>query len=127
MPIDLTKLKALELPTEEIEVEILGEKQTTVVSAMPMTKAVKISNLCSINKKDPDITTEVLREVLLSGAKELKPEEVDLLLEYDYPAAAEIAAKIRDLTQRFHEEKTAARMEAEKNSEAAESASENLS
>lgn len=46
--IDLSKLKELELPTKEIEVDILGEAQKTVVTAMPMTFAVKIANLAEL-------------------------------------------------------------------------------
>ena len=42
---------------------------------------------------NPNLTTDVLREVLKAGAKELSAEDIDLLLEFAYPAAAEIAAK----------------------------------
>jgi hypothetical protein len=125
--IDLSKLKALELPKEEIEIEILGETQKTVITALPMTLAVKVSNIATIRGDDPNLTTDVLREVLKAGAKELSAEDIDLLLEFAYPAAAEIAAKIRDLTKKFNEQKFEKKSEIEKNSAAVKSGTENLS
>lgn len=125
--IDLSKLKALELPTKEIEIEILGEKQTTVITALPMTAAVKISTMAEIDKKDPNLPTNVIRLVLELGAKEIAKEDIDMLLDMDYPAAAKIAAEIRDLTGTFNSEKSKTKKEFEKNSDAAKSASGKIS
>lgn len=125
--IDLSKLKALELPTKEIEIEILGEKQNTVITALPMSLAVKISTLTEINRDNPELPSQVIREVLLAGAKEISPEEVELLLVFEFPAAAKIAAAIRDLTKEFTEECHRKKEEFEKNSGAVELTSESLS
>ena len=125
--IDLSKLKALELPTREIEVDIIGEKQTTVITALPMTVAVRISTMADIRKDDPDLPTEVIRMVLEHGAKEISAADIDMLLDMDYPAAAKIAAEIRDLTGTFNKEKSKAKKEFEKNSDAAKSANGKIS
>lgn len=118
--IDLSKLKALELPSREIEVEILGEKQKTTVSSLPDRAAVKVSAMQEMKGDDPDLTTLVIREILASGAKELTAEEIDLLIDRDFPAAAEIAAAIRDLTAEHRQKIADVREQAKKNLKAAE-------
>lgn len=118
--IDLSKLKALELPTKEIDVEVLGEKQTTVVQSLPDHVAVKIMSMQELNGTNPELTSMVIREILLTGAKELTPEDVDLLVVHDFAAAAKIAAAIRDLTAQHRKAMDEQRETARKNSQTAD-------
>ena len=73
---DLTKLRALEMPTKEIEVEILGELQRTTIASLPDNVAVRVMAMREIHGDDPELATIVIREVLLAGAKELTPESL---------------------------------------------------
>lgn len=116
---DLTKLRALEMPTKEIEVEVLGETQKTVVQSLPDHVAVKIMAMQELNGNNPELATIVIREVLLAGAKELTPEDVDLLVARDFAAAAKIAAEIRDLTSQHRKAMDELRETARKNLQAA--------
>ena len=117
--IDLSKLKALELPTKEIDVEVLGEKQKTVVQSLPDHVAVKIMAMQELNGNNPELTHLVIREILLTGAKELTTDDVDLLVVHDFAAAAKIAAAIRDLTSQHRKAMDELRETARKNLQAA--------
>ena len=116
---DLTKLRALEMPSKEIEVEILGELQRTTIASLPDNVAVRVMAMREIHGDDPELATIVIREILLAGAKELTPEDVDLLVARDFAAAAKIAAEIRDLTSQHRKAMDELRETARKNLQAA--------
>lgn len=116
--IDLTKLKALELPSADVEIDILGEKQTVKVTAPDDTTAVKLFDIGSEpGKGGGEITVEVARVVLKTCVPELTPEDAELLVTKALQSAAlPIVAKVRDLRVEFDKAKAEAAEAAEKKS-----------
>jgi hypothetical protein len=114
MAIDLTKLKALELPTKEIEVEILGEKQTVKVSAMSDDMSLDIRDI----QKSGEIYETKTRCYILVSCAGMKPEDAELLCCNDGAAAAAIISAILDLTDEFDKARDKMREEAKKKHEA---------
>lgn len=103
--IDLSKLNALELPSEEIEVEILGEKQKCTIFAMGDDVPLDL----------PDAKRESsMRKHLLVACAKLNEKDADALCAKDGRAAAVIVGKILDLTDRFDEERKKIADEAKK-------------
>lgn len=95
--LDLTKLKALELPTKEIEVEILGEKQKVKISAMGDDLTLDIGDL-----RKKELKSEVkIRRLLLEKCAGLSPEDAALLCTKGGEAAAKIISAILDLSDEF--------------------------
>ena len=125
MALDLTKLKALELPTEEIEIEILGEKQSVTICCPPDTVAVEIAEKAQMNSADTPI--EIIKTILIAGMPDVSKEDIVIWLEKDFKSAAEAAAKVRDLMGKFAKLKEEKRKEIEKNSSAAELTKEQIS
>jgi hypothetical protein len=123
--LDLSKLKALELPTEEIEIEILGEKQSITITCPPDTVAVEIAEKAQMNSADTPI--EIIKTILIAGMPDVSKEDIAIWLEKDFKSAAEAAAKVRDLMGKFAKLKEEKRKEIEKNSSAAELTKEQIS
>ncbi len=46
-----------------------------------------------IKGDDPELPTEIIREVLKAGAEELSADDIELLLNKDYRAAANLQVK----------------------------------
>ena len=124
--LDLTKLKALEMPSGEIEVEILGEKQTVKVTAPDDAIAAKLFDVGTAKGKgDCEITLEIARLVLNSCVPGLSAEDAELLISKALPSAAlPIVAKARDLRIEFDKAKAEAAEKAKKKSEPATSQQE---
>lgn len=116
--LDLTKLKALELPSAEIEVDILGEKQTVKVTAPDDTAAAVLTDIGTDTKRtDCEITLAVARLVLNTCVPELDAEGAELLLTRALEGAVlPIVAKARDLRVELNKSKTAAIESAKKKS-----------
>lgn len=126
MAIDLSKLRALELPRKEIEVDILGDKQIMSVRALDDEAAIRISVIAQ-NKDIPaeDLPVKIQREVLSNGAPDLSADDVELLLKMAFPTVMEIATEIRDLTAEYGKKRNDAKEQAEKNLPAAEVSASN--
>lgn len=122
---NLAKLKALEMPSEIIEVEICGEKQPVKVFAPDDVVAAKIYGIGTDPGRDSaDVTLDISRLVLTSCVPELSPEDVELLLSKALTSAAlPLVAKARDLREKHQEAIKAEQESAEKNSQTADSAS----
>lgn len=114
--IDLTKLKALELPTKEIEVEILGEKQTVKIVCPGEDTSALVSSLYDIHGDgDPELSILVIKAFIKASLPDMSIEDIDLIVKRDFKAAATIAAAGRDLFTEFLETKKTIRGKIEKN------------
>lgn len=114
---DLSKLKALEMPSEIIEVEICGEKQPVKVFAPDDVVAAKICGIGTDPRRDSaDVNLDISRLVLTTCVPELSEEDVDLLLKKALSSAVlPIVAKARDLRAKHQEAIKAEQESAEKN------------
>lgn len=124
--LDLTKLKALEMPSGEVEVKILGEKQIVKVTAPDDATAAKLYDIGTAEGKGgAEITVEVARLVLNTCVPGLAAEDAELLISRALSSAAvPIIAKARDLRIEFDKAKAEAAEEAKKKSEQASSQQE---
>ena len=121
--LDLTKLKALELPSAEVEVEILGETQTVKVAAPNDEIAAKLYDIGTDEKRSStEITIDIARLLLGSCVPDLTTDDAELLLTRALTTAVfPIVAKVRDLRLEFDKAKTEAATTAKKKSELATS------
>jgi hypothetical protein len=114
---DLSKLKALELPTEEIEIEILGESQKVKVSALDDDAALRISSIASGDLDDGQKESMVRRIVLEKGiVPPLSDDDIALLLSRSVSAVTPILTTALKLTKDFVAVRESIREEAKKNS-----------
>lgn len=114
---DLTKLKALEMPSEVMEVDILGEKQSVKVFAPDDVIAAKLYAAGTApGKTDTEITIDVCRIALSACVPEMTAEDVEHLMAKALTTAAlPMLAKARDLRLKYEEAKEKATGEMEKN------------
>ena len=101
MPIDLKKLKALELPTKEIEVDILGETQKVKITCPGDDTAVNVSSLYQQKGDYPELTVDVVKMFLGSCLPELETADIELIIKRDFKAASKIAKAGRELLEEF--------------------------
>lgn len=124
--LDLSKLKALELPKKEIEVEILGEVQKVEISALDDESAVRIAAIHetgSIPEDEREI--RIRKEILKAGVPGISDDEINVLMTKAGSLVTNIMVEIRDLTAEYAKSRSEARSEIEKNSDPAEKAKEN--
>lgn len=116
--LDLKKLKALEMPSEDVEVDILGEKQTVKVNAPNDEVAAILYGVGTEKRKsDSEITIAVARVVLATCVEDITKEDAELLLARALTTAVlPIVAKARDLRIQFDKAKAEAAKSAEKKS-----------
>ena len=110
MPIDLTKLKALEFPTKEIEVDILGETQKVKITAMSDDLSLDVRDIRNNNS----IHEVKVRKLILTKCAGMSEEDADLLCAKDGAAAAKILSAILDLSDEFDAARAKLREEAKK-------------
>lgn len=108
--IDLTKLKALELPTEEIEIEILGEKQKITISAMGDDISLDFRDI----RKENEIYEVKQRKYVLVRCAGFTEDQADILCARAGEVAAVIIGRILDLTDKFDKEREKITEEAKK-------------
>lgn len=113
MAIDLSKLKALELPSKEIEVEILGEVQKLTITAMGDDLSLDIREM----RTELELSEVATRKRLLEKCARLSAEDATILCERDGSAAAKIISAILDLSDEFDAERLKIREEAKKKQE----------
>lgn len=119
--LDLSKLKALELPKKEIEVEILGEVQKVEISALDDESAVRIAAIHetgSIPEDEREI--RIRKEILKAGVPGISDDEISVLMTKAGSVVTNIMVEIRDLTAEYAKSRSEARSEIEKNSDPAE-------
>lgn len=124
--LDLSKLKALELPKKEIEVEILGDVQKVEISALDDESAVRIAAIHetgSIPEDEREI--RIRKEILKAGVPGITDDEINVLMTKAGSVVTNIMVEIRDLTAEYAKSRSEARSEIEKNSDPAEKANAN--
>lgn len=110
---DLSKLKALELPSEEIEIDILGEKQKVKVCAFDDAIQTDMTDITENFKLDGE---RRLRMLLLTTCAGLSEDDATLLIAKENRAVTQIINGIFDLRERFVKARNEIRKKAEKNS-----------
>lgn len=112
--LDLSKLKALELPKKEIEVEILGEVQKVEISAFGDDIYLELADIKDTN---PTNSEYLSRKLLLVNCAGLTEDDAKILLSKDGKAAAKIMSAIFEITDAFDSERKKIRENAKKKSE----------
>lgn len=115
--LDLSKLKALELPKKEISVEILGEEQKLEVQALDDETAIKIAAIAGsddIGEDEKELRAR--REMLRGGVVGISDDDIDLLMKKAAAVVTKIMLEIRDLTAEYGKSRNVTRGEVEKNS-----------
>lgn len=115
MALDLSKLSALELPSKEIEVEILGENQTVKISALDDEESLRILSINSSDDIAEDNKQVQIRRIALEHGTALTEEEITLLMRKAASAANFIFVSISQLTKDFSAARQKIREEAKKN------------
>ena len=115
MALDLSKLSALELPSKEIEVEILGENQTVKISALDDEVSLRILSINSSDDIAEDNKQVQIRRIALEHGTALTEEEITMLMRKAASAANFIFVSISQLTKEFSAARQKIREEAKKN------------
>lgn len=110
--LDLSKLKALELPKKEITVEILGEEQTLEIRAFADDTLLKLSDLKESHAENFEIES---RNLILKTCTDMSQDDISCLIRMDGNAASEIIKGIFALNDEFNEERRKIRDQAKKN------------
>ena len=109
--LDLSKLKALELPKKEIEVEILGEVQKVEISAFGDDIYLELADIKDTN---PTNSEYLSRKLLLVKCAGLTDDDAKILLSKDGKAATKIMSAIFEITDAFDLERKKIRENAKK-------------
>ena len=115
--LDLSKLKALELPKKEITVEILGDEQKLEVQALDDETAIKIAAIAGsdgIGEDEKELRAR--REMLRGGVVGISDDDIDLLMKKAAAVVTKIMIEIRGLTAEYGKSRNVTRGEVEKNS-----------
>ena len=123
--LDLSKLKALELPKKEITVEILGDEQNLEVQALDDETAIKIAAIASADISEDEKELRARREMLRGGVVGISDDDIDLLMKKAAAVVTKIMIEIRDLTAEYGKARNVTLGEVEKNSSPAVSDSVN--
>ena len=123
--LDLSKLKALELPKKEITVEILGDEQNLEVQALDDETAIKIAAIASADISEDEKELRARREMLRGGVVGISDDDIDLLMKKAAAVVTKIMIEIRDLTAEYGKARNVTIGEVEKNSAPAVSDSVN--
>lgn len=121
MAIDLTKLKALELPTKEVIAEVLGEKQTVKITTFGYDVSLRIDDLRLNYPGDGEFRVWLL---LLTECAGMSPEDAAVYISRDGKAAAALIKEISKFSKEFERVCEEKRAEAKKKSEAAKAGQE---
>lgn len=111
--LDLSKLPALELPSEDIEFDVLGRAQKARITAADDEAFLDTADL-----RDNPIFESKIRRYFLKRCTDLSDKDIDYLMRCDGKAVAEILNKIFNLSDKFTAEQKRLREEAKKNSTA---------
>lgn len=124
--LDLSKLKALELPKKQIAVEILGDEQKLEIQALNDETAIRIAAIAgSDGIGDDEKEVRARREMLRGGVVGISDDDIDLLMKKAASVVTKIMMEIRDLTAEYGKARNVTLGEVEKNSAPAVSDSVN--
>ena len=116
MAIDLTKLKALAMPSKEVTAEVLGEKQTVKITTFGYDVSLQIDDLRLNYPADGEFRVWML---LLTTCAGMTAEEAALYISRDGKGASALIKEIGKFTKEFEKSCDEKREEAKKKSEAA--------
>lgn len=111
MAIDLSKLKALELPSKEVTAEVLGEPQKITITAYGYDLSLQMNDIRENFPTDGEFRVWVLLMTTCAGMSE---EEATLYIVKDYKGAAALIKEINALTRQFDKMCEDKRQEAKK-------------
>jgi hypothetical protein len=112
MALDLSKLSALELPSKEIEVEILGDTQKIRVYAYDDGVSLDIADIADAH---PESQERRVRTMLLIECAKLSSNDAEKLVRYAKDATVEIINAIFDLRKEFVDARNREQEAAQKN------------
>lgn len=113
MAIDLTKLKALELPSKEITAEVMGEEQKLTIHAYGDDVSLNMADIVENYPSDSELR---IRQMLLVKCAGMTDEEAALYISRDGKGAAGVIREIFALTGEFDKSRKAERDKAKKKS-----------
>jgi hypothetical protein len=112
MALDLSKLSALELPSKEIEVKILGDTQKIRVYAYDDGVSLDIADIADAH---PESQERRVRTMLLIECAKLSSNDAEKLVRYAKDATVEIINAIFDLRKEFVDARNREQEAAQKN------------
>lgn len=112
MPLDLSKLSVLELPSKEIDVKILGDTQKIRVYAYDDGVSLDIADIADAH---PESQERRVRTMLLIECAKLSSNDAEKLVRYAKDATAEIISAIFDLRKEFVDARNREQEAAQKN------------
>ena len=117
MALDLSKLTALELPSKEIELNILGEIQTVKVCALDDESSLKIISISADDTISDGDKQIIIRRLVLEKAvlPSLSSDEINLLMTKAAASVLSIYIAVSELTKEFAEARQNVSDEAKKN------------
>lgn len=112
MSLDLSKLSAMELPSKEIDVKILGDTQKIRVYAYDDGVSLDIADIADAH---PESQERRVRTMLLIECAKLSSNDAEKLVRYAKDATAEIINAIFDLRKEFVDARNREQEAAQKN------------
>ena len=114
--IDLSKVKARELPKKTVEVNILGTKQEHEITVLSGESRIRTWSLDYT--QNPDESTLKRVKICLGGGAGLSEDEIVQLISLDWDAAVQLCGEIMLFTREFESKLATEKAGAEKNSAA---------
>lgn len=117
--IDLSKIPALELPSRNVKIKILGVEQEQEIHALSGDDAMKAWALTFADENGENTVKRIY--IALTKGAGLRQEDATALVRLDWDAAVFLANEVFLLTSEFDKSKMAMAEQAEKNSGKADS------
>lgn len=111
MAIDLTKLKALDLPNKQIEADVMGEKQQVTITAYGDDVSLQMVDITNNYPSDSELR---IRKLLLVECAGMSEEDAAFYISRDGKGAAGVLREIFALTTEFDEKRAQVREDAKK-------------
>ena len=111
--IDLSKIKAKELPKKTIKVNILGTVQEQEITVLTGENRIKSWSLDYT--QNPEESTLKRVRICLTGGAGVPEKDAELLIHLDWDAAVEICGQVMEFTREFDDKISAEKSDAEKN------------
>lgn len=111
MSIDLSKLKALELPSKTITAEVLGEPQNVTIKAYGDDVSLRMADITANYPDDGELR---IRQLLLVECAGMDEDSALLYIRMDGKGSAAVLREIFKLTDEFDKKRAEAREAAKK-------------
>lgn len=113
--IDLSKLRALEIPQKEIKVTLAGVEQCITIQALNDEVSMQIALITEKKDISPEDMLKAQHLILSSGIVGISNDDVALLCQKALPTAMQLVNEIKDLTMEFARIRQTTADEAKKN------------